>query len=132
MKIKVSEASGAVLDWLVAKCRGIPASDIYFDGRRIYRRMRSAEGALTDKYITGPELLFSSMWESGGPIIDRINGLLLKQWLESKSETRCQAFINDNEGDWVAFGPTALIAAMRCYVIRELGEEVEVPEELLA
>ena len=31
---------------------------------------------------------------------------------------------------WVT-GPTLLIAAMRCYVASKLGEEVEVPEELL-
>ena len=28
------------------------------------------------------------------------------------------------------FGPTPLIAAMRCYVASKLGDEVEVPEEL--
>lgn len=30
----------------------------------------------------------------------------------------------------VYFGPTPLIAAMRCYVASKLGDEVEVPEEL--
>lgn len=28
-------------------------------------------------------------------------------------------------------GPTPLIAAMRCYVASNLGEEVEIPEEVL-
>jgi hypothetical protein len=28
-------------------------------------------------------------------------------------------------------GPTALIAAMRCYVASKLGEEIEIPIELL-
>ena len=28
-------------------------------------------------------------------------------------------------------GPTALIAAMRCFVASRLGDEVEVPEELV-
>jgi hypothetical protein len=31
-----------------------------------------------------------------------------------------------------AYGPTPLIAAMRCYVASRLGNEVEIPEELLA
>ena len=31
----------------------------------------------------------------------------------------------------VIHGPTPLIAAMRCYVASKLGDEVEVPEELL-
>ena len=29
------------------------------------------------------------------------------------------------------YGPTMLIAAMRCYVASKLGEEIDVPEELL-
>ena len=41
--------------------------------------------------------------------------------------------------DWMAyirhdeeyFGPTPLIAAMRCYVASVLGDEVEVPDETL-
>jgi hypothetical protein len=28
-------------------------------------------------------------------------------------------------------GPTPLIAAMRCYVASKLGDEVEIPEELI-
>jgi hypothetical protein len=28
------------------------------------------------------------------------------------------------------YGPTPLIAAMRCYVTSKLGDEVEVPDEL--
>ena len=29
-----------------------------------------------------------------------------------------------------AYGPTPLIAAMRCYVASKLGDEVNIPEEL--
>jgi hypothetical protein len=29
------------------------------------------------------------------------------------------------------YGPTPLIAAMRCYVASKLGDEVEIPAELL-
>jgi hypothetical protein len=29
------------------------------------------------------------------------------------------------------FGPTPLIAVMRCYVALKLGDEVEIPEELI-
>ena len=31
---------------------------------------------------------------------------------------------------YYAAGPTPLIAAMRCYVVSKLGEEVEVPDAL--
>ncbi len=33
-------------------------------------------------------------------------------------------------GKW-GMGPTPLIAAMRCYVASKLGDEVDIPEELL-
>lgn len=45
-----------------------------------------------------------------------------------------------NHGPWYASiqdaymfmkGPTALIAAMRCFVFSKLGEEIEIPEDLL-
>lgn len=140
MKIKVSEASGPVLDWMVAIANGINPKDIklprksdYPRSKRLYRLKRDEDGNLTGSYMTGPELLFSKMWESGGPIIER---------------ERISLRVNVNGANWVAFldfggslvngvkarmpGPTPLIAAMRCYVVSKLGEEVEVPAELLS
>ena len=73
----------------------------------------------------------SADWSQGGPIIHNIKGFLLKQWLESKPETCCEAHIHNYDGDWIEFGPTPLIAAMRCYVSSVLGNEVEVPDELI-
>ena len=65
---------------------------------------------------------YSTEWCHGGAIIE--------------SERIC---LIDQGGDyWQAicgwkemFGDTPLIAAMRCYVASKLGDEVEVPEELL-
>jgi hypothetical protein len=48
-----------------------------------------------------------------------------------KSDWSAESF--NGEGIDVAhigFGPTPLIAAMRCYVASKLGDEVEVPNEL--
>lgn len=45
--------------------------------------------------------------------------------------------VNDNGNYWrannsfVAYGPTARIAVMRCFVATHLGSEVEVPDELV-
>jgi len=36
-----------------------------------------------------------------------------------------------NNGTLGQYGPTPLIAAMCCYVTSKLGEEVEVPDELV-
>jgi len=72
----------------------------------------------------------STDWAQGGPIVERIKGFLFKNWLESNREGQCQAEIHNYDGDWIAFGPTPLIAAMRCFVASKLGDDVDVPEEL--
>lgn len=71
----------------------------------------------------------STDWAQGGPIIER-------------EEIALEPMTHDEHGDgWLAtrvegpavcmeFGPTMLIAAMRCYVAACLGDEVDVPEEL--
>ena len=81
--------------------------------------------AICEGYKTGMKGIveYSTIWDIGGPIIER-----------EKLELRCNF-----SGEWAAqvgldifcFGPTPLIAAMRCYVASKLGDMVEVPEELL-
>ena len=117
--IKVAEATELQLDWLVAKCLG-EHEDETLD-------------PLTWLYTAKPTGCwdFCTNWAQGGPIIERIKGLEFKHWLESKPESCCEVHIHNYEGDWVAFGPTPLIAAMRSYVASKLGETVEVPDELL-
>lgn len=66
----------------------------------------------------------STDWSVGGPIIER--------------EIYCLQHLQMGEGyEWVAvgvevsaYGPTALVAAMRCYVASKLGDEVNIPELL--
>jgi hypothetical protein len=105
MKIKVSEAEEDVLDGLVATCEGY-----------------------AELWELGWELGFTSNWSRGGPIIERERiGVITSPdeaniWIGSVFEP---------EWKFNRTGPTPLIAAMRCYVASKLGEEVEVPEELL-
>ena len=136
MKIKTQDLTDAALDWAVAKCEGIPAEELYIQkwGYRlppsIYRRNRDEDGNLDGSYTTGPDLLFSRKWEAGGPIIDRMvrEGLRLMGYKSLPTDpTSCQAQI----GNIVTGGQTPLIAAMRAYVASKLGDEVEVPDELL-
>lgn len=121
MRVKVSEASGAVLDWLVATAEG---SD--------YCQHDGVDGIGNAFEATR----YSTNWSQGGPIVEREIGNL---WKHNK--------IDPNEPDvWTAAvyhkapdgtllyyeeGPTPLIAAMRCYVASKLDDEVEVPDELL-
>jgi hypothetical protein len=67
---------------------------------------------------------FSTDWSQGGPIIEA-----------------CMIDVGTYRGAWRAarhvgsaptygYGPTPLIAAMRCYVASKLGDEIELPTEL--
>ena len=113
MRIKVSEAQGPVLDWLVAKCE---------------------VGAEFICEIGDPHF-YSTDWALGGPILEREH--LQPSFQEHgkyKGLWACNKWVEDRSGATVAirqYGPTTLIAGMRCHVASELGDEAEVPEELL-
>lgn len=113
MKIKVSEATGLVLDWMVAKCEGLTPT-----------LHRNPYGYWVMPNIPGS---YSKDWSQGGPIIEREKiGL---KW--EHNEAICVADIfTPPRGLLVMEGPTPLVAAMRCYCASRLGEEVEVPDEL--
>ena len=103
--MKTSELTGAALDWAVAQCEGVSVRNGFDDNC--------------------PE--YSTDWAQGGPIIEREGFELCR--LESSAfgiEWRAQI-----DCDCRFYGPTPLIAAMRCYVASKLGDEVDVPEELL-
>ena len=67
----------------------------------------------------------STDWAQGGPIIEREIDMLVKQdsglWLASVPDPKMPFVL----------GPTPLIAAMRCFCASKLGDEVEIPDELL-
>jgi len=113
--VSTSELIGAALDWAVAKC----------DGREFYNHDRDGATCMRGGWTD-----YSTDWTQGGPIIERIEGFQFKHWLESNRESQCQAEIHNYDGDWVAFGPTPLIAAMRCYVASKLGETIKIPQEI--
>jgi hypothetical protein len=105
MKIKVSEAEGEVLNWLVARALG----------KRPSLFILQQTGKLASEHN------YSTDWALGGPIIEREKISIFQ------TEGICNAcFIGEKSVN----GPTPLIAAMRCYVVSKLGDEVEVPEEL--
>jgi hypothetical protein len=66
-------------------------------------------------------------WALGGPIIDRETITVRNIGLNIEGQIWDASIGNGDEYE----GPTALIAAMRCYVANKLGEEVELPEELV-
>lgn len=124
--MKTQDLIGAQLDWAVAKCEGYALTS---DG-------------ISNLLVRGNEMLLlgpgsSSLnysptcyWMQGGEIIER-EGIGIRQYGDFP-ESRWQAdkwafkFV-----DPMATGPTPLIAAMRCFCASRLGDEINIPEELL-
>jgi hypothetical protein len=64
----------------------------------------------------------SQKWEQAGPIIERE-----KIAIDFDGDAWCAS---DNRKPLANYGPTPLIAAMRCYVSSKLGDEIDLPKEL--
>ena len=132
-KIKTDEASGAALDWLVAKCEGadvgivspgwvVKASYSVFGTRRLLCPLE--EG--------GEFYSPSTIWEQGGPIIEREEiGVRRNAPCSAGREWEATPSIlaKGAGGRW-GYGPTPLIAGMRCFVASKLGDLIEIPEKL--
>lgn len=114
MKVKVSEVKDKALNWLVAKCEA--------------QRNEPNDPDWLAWLVPAPSMLKrycpSTDWSQGGPLIEREHICLAHDCLAD--ETGWCAFSLEP----ISYGPTPLIAAMRCYVVNNLGNEVEVPEEL--
>ena len=125
--MKTSDLTGAALDWAVARCEGKQVAKLSANG--VYVEVLAVDcDALLGRDFFSP----SVSWAQGGPIMERIKGLIQKTWLDtSRPELQCECHIHNYEGDWIQFGPAPLIAAMRCYVASKLGDEVDIPEEFI-
>jgi hypothetical protein len=110
--MKTSELAGAALDWAVTRAN----YEINFDC--VWSNFRR-------------ECEYSTDWAQGGPIIER-------EKIAVRFEPECHWLFAPPEATWLAnyngvgewYGPTPLIAAMRCYVASKLGDIVDVPEGL--
>jgi len=116
MKIKTSEATPIQINWLVAKCEG---HDVYIPAfaSQPWLQIRGEHGFVyrCPKYSTD--------WAIGGPIIEREK---ITIEYEGDPDPWCACIMADQE----VYGPTPLIAAMRCYVASKLGDTINIPKEL--
>ena len=101
-KMKTSDLTGAALD------RAVTRANYEINFEFVWRSCRV-------------DCNYSSDWRQGGPIIERE-----KITLEWTGEDWMAYIWHDAE----FFGPTPLIAAMRCYVASKLGEDVETPQDI--
>ena len=116
MKIKTSKLVGISLDWAVTLANNMPVcpSDVF------------AELCLIGRFN------YSTSWAQGGPIIEHLRGNSDHQFrIESDGNNVHVLSWPSAHIYFSGYGPTLLIAALRCYVASKLGDEVEVPEELL-
>jgi hypothetical protein len=120
MKIKTSELIGDALNYAVAIIEYGPSKT--FINPTVKRR-----GIWVIPQKNGGKNHFHPARSNaqGGLLIEREKISVYRAWTSD---------------DWIAsltatdagvLGPTHLIAAMRCYVASKLGEEVDIPEELL-
>jgi len=154
MKINVSEATVMQINYMVAKCEGyavgvLTAEDVIdrqlsgapeeehkyikelFSGVKSCICFVSSDGYksevssdLFSKTRNG-KAQFSTDWNQAGEIIERESIGTFKEaghWVADFCQD-CGTMIETS-------GPTAIIAAMRCYIATKLGNEVEVPDVL--
>lgn len=122
MKVKTSELNGSALDWAVELANGTHWS---MNGYFVFK---NADGT-TRTVDRNPEWRYSAEWSQGGPIIER-EFIYLTGWRTSTKDVRVASIETENRS-FSVMGPTTLIAAMRCFVTMKLGDEVDIPEELL-
>jgi len=109
--MKTSELTGAALDWAVQQCEG-KRKDIDFSW-------------WTDDHYSP-----STDWSQGGPIIERERIATGFEKFDDVDSALSIWGAFKYAGRFEGYGPTPLIAAMRCYVASKLGDDIELPEEL--
>lgn len=118
MEIKTIELSGAALDWAVLTLEQHEDAAWYIDHKG---RLMEEHGELSWTYQP------STDWSRGGPIIEREK---LDVCIHKPTHQWCSATQSLVNRFARGYGPTPLIAAMRCYVTSKLGDNIDIPEEL--
>lgn len=119
MKIKTRELIDAALDWAVAKCLGWEGVICKNPAWAVPLYIATNDTGL---YTYAP----STDWAQGGPLKER-EGIVSGPSVKGDFF----AFKPVKDADSAkAFGPTELVAAMRCLVAVKLGDEVDIPDEL--
>ena len=124
MKINVNKLTLPQLNWAVAKCEN-NLGDIegVFDGVLYLYDDKEHQSDYPVNY-TGD-------WEQGGRIIEQeeieVSCDMSHQW---RARPWGYGYAINNP-HLIQSGDTFLIAGMKCYVVSQLGKEIEIPEELV-
>jgi hypothetical protein len=130
VRIKTTNLIRDALDWAVAKCEGVS-----FESYRAAVAWMKRREVSDDELSAQHTYQYSTGWAQGGPIIERELICIdagdgsyepLRRWAAWRANA---VPVKAGQGEW--WGPTPLIAAMRCFVASRLGDEVDVPDELV-
>ena len=130
-RIAVSEATSVQLDWLMAKCEGLPI-----------RRDPMAFGisSANGGYWVWDETPRGRMSRIGKEYSPTGDPALMWPLIESKGIGTTPWYRDGHLIEWTAKrrgldfmqrGPSSLIAAARCHIVSELGPVVDVPIDLV-
>lgn len=139
MQVKTSELSRRALDWAVSFASGSqPGFNILYGGYTFYGWYElSPQGNANASLRPIPR--YHKDWEHGGPIMEREKIDLETRWhtrgcgVRTKFEEWAATHPKNHGGliRYTGYGPTPLIAVMRCYVASKLGDEIEIPDSLM-
>lgn len=129
MKTETSELTGAALDWAVAKCED--ETDVLFAYRQ-YGKLLVRQAGCHETHDSEWPYEPSTDWSQGGPILTRErisrtidhSGLWIAYWTDGYTE-------GDEGRKWMQCDRSELVAGLRCYVASKLGDELEIPNELI-
>jgi len=116
VKVKTSELSGKALDWAVAETQG----------RKRITTTRKEFGLNVAKKIVPP---YSTEWAWCGPLI--ADHKLNISHNPSGRRPEEPWFCCDNSETFWSIGETAMVAICRAVVAAKLGDEVDIPDELM-
>lgn len=117
--MKTSELTGAQLDYWVAKALGLKPE---LFGSPVKDMVGIVGGVPPEFELDGPNydcFMPSRMWAQGGPIIERERIMLV--W--DTGSWAAEIAAGPVQGRRIAFGGTALEAAMRAFVTSKYGDE---------
>lgn len=127
MKIKTADLIDKALDYAVALCKG-SVTELTFDGIAYGFDLNGKTVVLAKGWAPSMSWHPSTNWSQGGLIIEQEH---IHWGMCEKENNMIYLAYRYKDGIKPMKGPTPLIASMRCYVASKLGDEVEIPEELL-
>jgi hypothetical protein len=116
---KVSELTGAELDYWTARADGVPAQQLSIQQEQV-KPWVSQDGlyCMRDGYGENEVFSPSDTWEHGGPLLDKHK--IVIEWIDNETAMACPHY-----GFKWSYAPTPLIAICRAVVRAKFGEEVE-------